>query len=187
MFALDIFSDFHATVCCIHTSESQQSKTENSNPKLKSSTVVYWASDAFQLRRSRFKADLRAHADSCPSHPLWPWWEWRIIKLLTTGEKRQEWLDTSQSNSHHLLHNDCNTLLCDFDYKGVKLASHHWTLASTLRASCFWWTDVVCSSEHFSILKGLIFWVPLLQMFSTLMWWSLYCEAERSEMRWKAY
>ena len=134
VFASDIFSDFHARVFVSSTSESQRSKTENTPHKLKSSAVLYWTtSDAFQLPTSRFKGDVRAHAGSCPPDLLRPWWEWRIIKLLTTGEERQEWLDTSPSNSHHLLHSRCNALWCDSDYKGVKPGSHHWTLQSTLR------------------------------------------------------
>lgn len=76
----------------LSTTESQRSKRENTTWKLKSSAVVYWTSYVFQLPRSQFKGD----ADSCPPHLLWPRWEWRVIKLLTTGEERQDCLDTSQ-------------------------------------------------------------------------------------------
>lgn len=112
----------------LFVSESQWGECDYSKKatvKLKSSTVVHWTT-------SKFKGDSRAHADSCPPHLLWAWWEQRIIKLLTTLGKRQEWLDMSQSNNYHFLHSRCNDLRCDFDYKGVKLGSHRWTLLRTL-------------------------------------------------------
>ncbi len=126
--------------------------------------------------RSQFKGDWRAHADSCPLRLLRPWWERRIIKLLTTGEERQEWLDVSQSNSHHLLRNRCNALRCDFDYKGVKLGSHHWTLLSALRALLLMSR---CGLQHFSLPS--LFSVPFL-----LLGWlkfALWSRKTRDEMK----